>query len=68
MMTEQKKSSALILFICLIVCAGLAAYIIIRFVIPIVNGTISELPEGKQYTAGDVDEKILSFFSPARIC
>ena len=62
-MTEQKKSSALILFICLIVCAGLAAYIIIRFVIPIVNGTISELPEGKQYTAGDVDEKILSFVS-----
>ncbi len=61
MMARKKGNSTLILLVCLLVCASLAVYIIIRFVIPIMNGTITQLPDGKRYTVGDVDEKVKNF-------
>lgn len=51
---KKNKLSAITVIICGLACAFMLGIIVKDYLIPIINGTISELPEGQIYTVEDV--------------
>ncbi|MGN0165292.1 MAG: transglutaminase domain-containing protein [Lachnospiraceae bacterium] len=62
----MKKSvlSKITVFICMVACCFMIGNIVTDYVLPIINGTISELPEGKVYGPSDVPDEINEFVHP----
>lgn len=59
-----RKNSQLLIFItCMLVCVGLGVFIILKFVIPLKNGTLAELPAGTVYSEKDIDKSIIGFLN-----
>lgn len=58
---KRKGFSAITVAVCAIACCFMLGIIIKDYVIPIINGTIAELPEGKAYTPDDIPAAIAEF-------
>lgn len=60
----KKGVSKIITIICAVACCLMLGNIVVKYVIPIINGTIAELPEGKVYLIDDVPGEIADFVDP----
>jgi len=62
-MGRSEKNSGLVIIICLIICGFLAAFIIKRYISPMMDGTITDIPPGTVYTDKDVPDEIAALIN-----
>lgn len=58
---KKSKLSSITVTLMAVVCIALIINIAKSYVIPLINGTIADLPEGKVYTSSDVPHEIQEF-------
>jgi hypothetical protein len=56
-MKKKSSFSTILIIVCLFACAVMIYNIVNDFILPIFDNTIADLPQGKVYTAEDMDEK-----------
>ena len=62
-MNRRDSSSSFSTAVILLICASLIAYGIIKFVIPMLSGTLADVPAAKNYTYADVNENTKGFIN-----